>query len=104
MRLRSVVFALLTAMAFVAALAGRGIALPSSFMEANGADGNIQHETSPSAFPPYDWANSGAESTATGQCAHPTAPPCVVSRTGTGGVFDGGGYRRKTTPPTPPAP
>jgi hypothetical protein len=61
-------------------------AVPSSFIE---LDGNVVSNGTGT----YDWANSGALTTTGG----------FFTRSGTGGIFDGGQFNGTTTPPTAPS-
>jgi plastocyanin len=67
-------------------LAGSAQAIPSSFLE---LDGNVISNGTGT----YDWANSGTLTTTGG----------TYSRTGSGGVFNGGHFNGNTTPPAAPS-
>jgi hypothetical protein len=70
----------------VASFAVAASATPSSFVE---LDGNVISNGTGT----YDWANSGALTTTNN----------VYSRSGSGGIFDGGVFNGATTPPTAPS-
>ncbi|HEU5004134.1 MAG TPA: hypothetical protein VFW71_15330 [Actinomycetota bacterium] len=75
----------------LAALLPSAFSAPSNFLE---LDGNIIKDGSGV----YDWANSGPLNV-TGTTV---TTGTVISRSGSGGIFDGGTYQGTTTPPLPP--